>query len=174
MKQHTSVVLAILSLIALLSTVQAQEGGAVAVMESTSICDSPIEVLRAEILVAIESIAMEALGTPVEVIINCLAFGPERSLESAIVSAVLPNNAPGGTRYSISCQNNFLIPLLSTEPPRRFNLTSSTTHRACVDCVDGTNMADICPVAERKFIASYSGHTVFQCFALKNWRWPWR
>lgn len=148
MKHRESV---LLSLLALAALVCAQEGGvpageAVGFDRVPMFCQSSLEVIRAGIV---------ASWPAADVYINCLAFGAERNLETAIVSA-LPLDGTPGTRYVLTCQSNALLVMQSTLAPRRFNLTEQE-FTACVQCRDVTAAADIC---ERKFQITSCSNTL--------------
>lgn len=143
MKHRGSVLLSLLTLAVL---VFGQEGGEpvgeTIALEVPVFCESSLEVLRAEIVSLWEPAA-------VDVFINCLAFGAEGRLETGIVSA-MPRDGTPGTRYMLSCQNNAILAVQSTQPARRFNLTQQE-FTACVECRDVAVAGDIC---ERKFQAA--------------------
>ena len=144
--------LVLLPLLALAALVCGQEGvvpaGEAVGLEVPMFCESSLDVIRAGII---------ASWPAADVYINCLAFGAERSLETAIVSA-MPRDGTAGTRYVLTCQSNALLVMQSTQPPRRFNLTQQE-FTACVECRDVAVAADIC---ERKF----QNNLVLQYFVL--------
>lgn len=128
---------AVLSLF-LLST-SAQEPPPVEETATTNIpsfCASSLDVIMAEI---------KTLWDPLQfnITINCLAFGRERMLETGIVSVFNTDGTPSA-RYVLRCRGNALIATQSPQPVSRRDIRNRN-YRACVECEDATNPADICP-----------------------------
>ena len=112
-----------------------------------SFCASSLDIIRAEI---------NNLWDPrlFNITINCLAFGRERMLETGIVSVFNVDGTPSA-RYVLQCQGNALIATQSPQPVSRRDI-NSRGYRACVECEDATNPADICP--NRKYILLIISH----------------
>ena len=146
MRLCVTVLFALLSLL-VVRTAHGQEshGGEGGSEGSTTFCAGSVEALRTEIMRLLNS-------EEYTVYINCLAFGEERELETAIASRFPRNNDQNktATRFVFQCQNNGLLGLPSDQPAIRFNLTAQS-YRACVHCEDAENMTDVCPENERKF-----------------------
>lgn len=101
-----------------------------------SFCSSSLDIIMAEV---------NTLWDPTQfnMTINCLAFGRERMLETGIVSVFNLDGTPSA-RYVLRCQGNALIASQSPQPVSRRNIMNRP-YRACVECEDATNPADICP-----------------------------
>ena len=126
----------------LLSTASAQDPPPVEETAATNIpsfCQSSLDIIMAEI---------KQLWDPrmFNITINCLAFGRERMLETGIVSVFNLDGTPSA-RYVLQCQGNALTATQSPQPVSRRDIMNRN-YRACVECQDATNPADICP--ERK------------------------
>jgi hypothetical protein len=143
-KNHSAMKLALFAVLSLflLSAASAQEPPPVEETATTNVpsfCQSSLDIIMTEIMV---------LWDPRQfnVTINCLAFGRERMLETGIVSVFNLDGTPSA-RYVLRCQGNALTATQSPQPTSRRNIMSRD-YRACVECQDATNSADICP--ERK------------------------
>ena len=118
---------------------------------ATTFCSGSIESIRAGIMDIFLDGAVEV--TPV---INCLAFGMEGALETAVVSA-FPINGTPGTRFIVTCREDTITVTTSALPARQFNITARD-FQACAECVDGNNILDICPENRRESV-----HTLLAC-----------
>ena len=137
---------ATLSLV-LLQSVHGQEAGtpmppgegAIGVEMPVAFCSSSLENIQNGLLDIFRD------GTPeVNPIINCLAFGMEGALETAIVSA-FPIDGTPGTRFIVTCREDTITVVTSAQPARQFNITARD-FQACAECdPNGVNILDICP-----------------------------
>ena len=131
---------AVLSLFLL--SASAQEPPAVEETATTNVpsfCASSLDIIMAEINALWDR-------TQFNITINCLAFGRERMLETGIVSVFNIDGTPSA-RYVLRCQGNALTATQSPQPVSRRSIMNRD-YRACVECEDATNPADICPNRE--------------------------
>lgn len=116
--------------------------------ETTPFCNSSTEVLIEELL---------TLFSEYNTTINCLAFGPERNLESGVMSVFQTNGTPVG-RYNLSCQSNALTAReLNGQNASRMDIRDKEYH-ACVECNPTAEVPeDICD--RRKSVLLTTNHT---------------
>ena len=135
-------------------SVRAQEGGhegAPAVEatggETTRFCTSSMEVLMAEIL---------TLFSPSEynTTINCLAFGPERTLEGGVLSVFpLGGTTPG--RYELTCNSNALKAQQLIGQNASSMDIGDEDHHACLECIPTEVPEKICHQRELIHFSTY-------------------
>ena len=115
--------------------------------ETTLFCTSSMKVLMAE---------LETLFSHDEynTTINCLAFGPERTLEGGVLSVFpLDGTTPG--RYNLTCQKNAL------KARQLIGLNASSMdigdedHHACLECRPTEVPEEICHQRELIHFSTY-------------------